>query len=69
VKRVPILSFAHADFRVNMAQDDSQPQRFTVEEEQTRLYRRFNVQGTQITVRLLLPPEGEEEDPNPIPIS
>ena len=52
-----------------MAQDDSQPQRFTVEEEQTRLYRRFNVQGTQITVRLLLPPEGEEEDPNPIPIS
>ena len=41
------------------------PERFTVEEEQTRLYRRFNVQGTQLTVRLLPPPEGQE-DPNPM---
>jgi len=46
-----------------MSQDDNKPQRFTIEEEQTRQYRRFNAQGTQLTVRLLPPPEGE--DPNP----
>ena len=57
----------------DMAQDDIKtpppptppPPRFTIEEEQTRLYRRFNAQGTQLTVRLLPPPEGEE-DPNPM---
>jgi len=48
-----------------MSQDDNEPQRFTIEEEQTRQYRRFNALGTQLTVRLLHPPEGE--DPNPIP--
>jgi hypothetical protein len=48
-----------------MAQDDNEPQRFTIEEEQTRLYKHFNAQGTLITVRLLPPPEGEE-DPNPM---
>jgi len=48
-----------------MAQDDIQPQRFTIDEEQTRLYRRFNAQGTQLTVRLLPPSEGEE-DSNPM---
>jgi len=42
------------------------PPRFTIEEEQTRLYRRLNAQGTQLTVRLLPPPEGEDEDPNPM---
>jgi len=49
-----------------MSQDDNEPQRFTIEEEQNRLYRRFNAQGTQLTVRHLLPPEGDEEDPNPM---
>jgi hypothetical protein len=29
--------------------------RFTIEEEITRLYRRFNAVGTQLTVRLLPP--------------
>jgi len=53
------------DFRVNMSQDDNEPHRFTIEEEQARQYRRFNVRGTQLTVRLLPPPEGE--DPNPMP--
>jgi len=47
-----------------MSQDDNEPQRFTIEEEQTRQYRRFNGRGTQLTVRLLPPPEGE--DPNPM---
>ena len=71
VKRDLILSFVHTDFRVKMAQDDSKtpptppPQRFTIEDEQTRLYRRFNAQGTQRTVRLLPPPEGQE-DSNPM---
>jgi len=84
-----ILSFAHADFRVNMVQNDdnqtltmaqdddmspddsrtppspsTHPPRFTIEEEQTRQYRRFNARGTQLTVRLLPPPEGE--DPTPL---
>jgi len=55
----------------DMSSDDSRtppptppPPRFTIEEERTRLYRRFNAQGTQLTVRLLPPPEGE--DPNPM---
>jgi len=52
------------DFRVNISQDDNEPQRFTIEEEQTRQYRRFNARGTQLTVRLLPPPEGD--DPNPM---
>ena len=39
------------------------PPRFTVEEEQTRLYRRFNAQGTQLTVRLLSPAEGQDSNP------
>jgi len=39
------------------------PPRFTVEEEQTRLYRRFNAQRTQLTVRLLPPPEGQDSNP------
>jgi len=47
-----------------MSQDDNEPQRFTIEEEQTRQYRFFNARGTQLTVRLLPPPEGE--DPNPM---
>ena len=47
-----------------MSQDYNEPQRFTIEEEQTRQYGRFNAQGTQLTVRLLPPPEGE--DPNPM---
>jgi len=47
-----------------MSQDDNDPQRFTIEEEQTRQYRRFNARETQLTVRLLPPPEGE--DPNPM---
>ena len=51
------------DFRVNMSQDD-EPQRLTIEEEQTRQYRRFNARGTQLTVRLL--PQPEREDPDPM---
>ena len=61
MKRNLILSFARVDFRVGMAQDDIQTQRFTIDEEQTRQYRRFNAQGTQLTVRLLPPSEGEED--------
>jgi len=47
-----------------MSQDDNEPQRFTIEEEQSRQYRRFNARGTQLTVRLITLPEGE--DPNPM---
>jgi len=57
----------------NMAQDNRQspppppapppPPRITVEEEETRLYRRFNAQGTQLTVRLLPPTEGQDSNP------
>jgi hypothetical protein len=38
--------------------------RFTIEEEITRKYRRFNAAGTQVPVRIL--PPTEEEDSNPI---
>jgi len=39
------------------------PPRFMVGEEQTRLYRRFNAQGTQLTLLLLPPPEGQDSNP------
>jgi hypothetical protein len=35
-------------------------QRFTIEEEINRQYRRFNAVGTQLTVRLLPPTERED---------
>jgi len=47
-----------------MAQDDIQTRRFTVDQELTRQYRRFNAEGMQLTVRLL--PPCEEEDSNPM---
>jgi hypothetical protein len=47
-----------------MAQDDIHIQRFTIDHELTRQYRLFNAEGTQLTVRLLPPFEGE--DPNPM---
>jgi len=59
---VPIIR-AVLIFRVNMSQDDNEPQRFTIEEEQTRQYKRFNAQGTQLTVLLLPPLEGEDSNP------
>jgi len=46
-----------------MSQDDTQTRRFTIDEEQTRQYRLFNAQGTQLTVRLLLPSKGEDSNP------
>jgi len=46
-----------------MAQDDIQTRRFTIDEEQTRQYRRLNAQGTQLTARLLPPSEGEDSNP------
>jgi len=49
-----------------MSQDDDDiqmPQRFMIEEEKTRLYRRFNAQGRQLTVRLLPPPEKGNSNP------
>jgi len=52
-----------ADFRVGMAQDVIQNQRFTIDEKETRQYRRFNAQGTQFTVHLLPPSEGEDSNP------
>jgi len=46
-----------------MAQDGIQTRRFTIDEEQTREYRRFNAQGTHLTARLLPPSEGEDSKP------
>jgi len=37
--------------------------RFTIDGEINRQYRRFNVEGTQLTVRLLPPYEGEDSNP------
>ena len=47
-----IFSFIY--FRITMEQ------KFTIIDEITREYRRFNAKGTQLTVRLLPPPEGNE---------
>ena len=68
MKRDLILSFVHTQ----MSDDSTTPpptppsHRFIIEDEQTRLYRRFNAQGTQRTVRLLPPPEGQQGDSNPM---
>jgi len=37
--------------------------RFTIDGEMNRQYKRFNAVGTQITVRLLPPSEGEDSNP------
>jgi len=50
--------------RIAIHEDDIQTQKFTTDQELTRQYRRFNVEGTQLTVRLL--PPFEEEDSNPM---
>ena len=39
------------------------PTRFTIDEEVRRQYRRFNAQGTELTVRLLPPPGGDDTNP------
>jgi len=44
-----------------MAQDDVR--RFTIDQEMTWQYRRFNAEGTQLTVRLLPLFEGEDSTP------
>jgi hypothetical protein len=44
-----------------MAQNDIR--RFTIDHEMTRQYKRFNAEGTQFTVRLLLLFEGKDSNP------
>ena len=39
------------------------PTRFIIDEEITKQYRRFNATGTELTVRLLSPPDGDDTNP------
>ena len=39
------------------------PTRFTIEEEVSRRYRRFNAEGAELKVRLLPPPDGDDTNP------
>jgi hypothetical protein len=45
-------------------EDEVTPPRFTIDEEITRQYRRFNATETELTVRLL--PPADRDDSNPI---
>ena len=45
----------------SISDDEITPPRFTIDEEITREYRRFKATGTELTVRLLPPPD--ESDP------
>jgi len=54
---------SRVDFRVGMAQDDIQSQRFTIDQQLTGKYSRFSAEGTQLTARLLTPFEGEDSNP------
>jgi len=47
---------------VGTVQDDIQTQRFTIDQELTRQYRRFNAEGTQLTVHQLPTFEGEDSN-------
>jgi hypothetical protein len=49
------------EFEINEYEEDLP--RFTIDGEITRQYRRFNAVGTQLTVRLQLPHEGEDSNP------
>jgi hypothetical protein len=42
---------------------ESAPTRFTIEEEVKRQYRRFNAEGSELTVRLLPPTDGDYTNP------
>jgi hypothetical protein len=46
-----------------LGEDDIELPRFTIDGEISRRYRRFNAVGTQLTVRLLPPNEGEDSNP------
>jgi hypothetical protein len=48
-------------FEIN--ENEEELLRFTIDEEITRQYRRFNAVGTQLTVRLLPAYEGEDSNP------
>ena len=45
-----------------MAADDDVVPRFTIDSETDRLYSRFNARGTELTVRLLPPALGDNQD-------
>jgi hypothetical protein len=42
---------------------ESTPTRFTINEEMKREYRRFNTEGTELTVHLPLPTDGDATNP------
>jgi len=48
-------------FEIN--EDEMELPRITIDGEMNRQYRRFNAEGTQLTVRLLPPYEGEDSNP------
>ena len=53
----------HSRVGFRMAQYDIQTRRYTIDQELIRQYRRFNSEGTQLTVHLLPPFEGEDSNP------
>ena len=50
--------------RLSISEDEITPPRFTIDEEITREYRRFNATGTELTFRIL--PPVDPDDTNPI---
>ena len=54
---------ARSFYRIGMASDDDDVvPRFTIDSETDRQYSRFNARGTEITVRLLPPAIGDNQD-------
>ena len=50
-------------YRISMASDDDDVvPRFTIDSERDRQYSRFNARGTEVTVRLLPPAVGDNQD-------
>ena len=47
---------------MSMASDDDVVPRFTIDNETDRQYSRFNARGTELTVRLLPPAVGDNQD-------
>jgi hypothetical protein len=61
VNEVETMSPTQWEFEIG--EDELELPRFTIDGEISRRYRRFNAVGTQLTVRLLPPAEGEDSNP------
>jgi len=63
MERVFVINEEEIEPLGSINEDEAELPRFTIDGEINRQYRRFGAEGTQLTVRLLPPHEGEDSNP------